>query len=101
MTKVIFLDPAWEEMPEAARWYDDQEAGVGHEFLSEVDEAIDRLLFDPTARPLAGRSVYRQVVDRFPFDLLYRIGTEQIEIVAVSHHRRKPGYWHHRRHREP
>ena len=96
MTEVIFLDPALNELWEAARWYDKQEVGVGHEFLLEVDRAIDRLLFDPSARPTAGRDIYRQPVVRFPFDLLNRIRTEQIEIVAVAHHSRKPGYWQHR-----
>lgn len=97
MTEVIFLDPASHEMREAAQWYNKHEAGVGEEFLAEVDRAIDRLLFDPSARPTAGRDVHRQPVDRFPFDLLYRIQTEHIEIVAVAHHSRKPGYWQRRR----
>ncbi len=96
MTEVIFLDPALREMREAAQWYNRQEAGVGEEFLTEVDRAIDRFMFDPPARPTAGRDVYRHPVDRFPFDLLYRIRPEQIEIVAVAHHSRKPGYWQRR-----
>jgi toxin ParE1/3/4 len=96
MIEVLFLDPALAEMLEAARWYNQKEAGVGHEFLRAVDLAIDRLAFDPSARPTAGRGVYRQFVDRFPFDLLYRIGPERIEVLAVVHHSRKPGYWQHR-----
>ena len=96
MPDVAFLDPASREMREAAQWYNKQEVGVGEEFLAEVDRAIDRLLFDPSARPTAGRDVHRQQVDRFPFDLLYRIRAEHIEIVAVSHHSRKPGYWQRR-----
>ena len=83
-------------MREAAQWYNQQEAGIGHEFLRAVDQAIDRLLYDPSARPSAGRGVHRQFVDRFPFDLLYRIRPERIEIVAVAHHSRRPGYWQHR-----
>lgn len=96
MTEVNFLDPALHEMREAAQWYNKHEAGVGEEFLAEVDRAIDRLLFDPSGRPTAGRDVHRQSIDRFPFDLLYRVRTEHIEIVAVAHHSRKPGYWQRR-----
>ena len=36
MIEVIYLDPARDEMIEAARWYDDQQRGVGGEFLDEV-----------------------------------------------------------------
>lgn len=96
MMAVIFLDPAVLEMCEAARWYDKREVGVGREFLLEVDRSIDLLLFDPQARPTAGRGVHRQPVHRFPFDLLYRIRSEQIEVVAIAHHSRKPGYWRRR-----
>ena len=96
MTEVIFLDPALAEMREAARWYDKKETGVGPEFLREVDHAIDQFLFDPAARPTAGRDVHRQPVDRFPFDVLYRICPDQIGVVAVAHHSRKPGYWQQR-----
>lgn len=93
MSDVAFLDPALTELREAARWYDEQESGVGREFLHAVEQALDRLLHDPSARPTAGRGLYRQLVERFPFDLLYRIRPAQIEIVAVAHHSRKPGYW--------
>jgi hypothetical protein len=29
----------------------------------------------------------------FPFSLVYRVRHAEIEIVAVAHHRRRPGYW--------
>ena len=71
MIEVIYLDPARDEMIEAARWYDDQQRGVGDEFLNEVDRAVDRLLSDPEARPTLAANVFRQRVDRFPFDLVF------------------------------
>ena len=96
MIEVIYLDPARDEMIEAARWYDDQQRGVGGEFLDEVDRAIDRLLFDPEARPTLAANVFRQRVDRFPFDLVYQSRPNQIVIVAAAHHSRKPAYWRRR-----
>ncbi|MBA3346286.1 MAG: type II toxin-antitoxin system RelE/ParE family toxin [Gemmatimonadales bacterium] len=30
---------------------------------------------------------------RFPYSLLYRIETDRIYVLAVMHHRRRPGYW--------
>lgn len=96
MTVVNFLDPAMDELQEAVEWYNRRDAGVGDELLTEVDHAVDQLVYDPTARPVVSRNVYRQPLDRFPFDLLYRILPERIEIVAVAHHSRKPGYWQRR-----
>ena len=93
MIKVVFLEQALEELREAAKWYDQQQSGVGEEFLRAVGQGRDRLLHDPSARPIASKGIYRQFVEQFPFDLLYRIGATQVEIVAVAHHSRKPGYW--------
>ncbi len=30
---------------------------------------------------------------RYRFTVVYRIGDDEIIIVAVAHHSRKPGYW--------
>jgi toxin ParE1/3/4 len=35
----------------------------------------------------------RYLLKRFPFVVVYRVRAERIEIVAVAHGRRKPGYW--------
>jgi hypothetical protein len=32
------------------------------------------------------------VFQRFPFSLFYRVTAGAIEVIAVAHHRRKPGY---------
>ena len=46
-----FLDPAEEEMTEAARMYEDQAVGLGERFLDEVEGCVDLLL----DRPYIGR----------------------------------------------
>jgi hypothetical protein len=33
------------------------------------------------------------VLRRFPYLIVFREGMEGIEIVAVAHGRRRPGYW--------
>ncbi len=96
MIEIVFLDPALTELRRAAQWYDQREAGVGQEFLHAVDQGLDHLLHDPSARPIIQEGIHRQFVDRFPFDLLYRVRPTRIEIVAVAHHSRRPGYWQRR-----
>ncbi len=73
MIELVFLDPALMELRQAAEWYDHLEAGVGQQFLHAVDQGLDRLLSDPSARPSVGSDIHRQFIERFPFDLLYRI----------------------------
>lgn len=35
----------------------------------------------------------RYLLPNFPFSFVYRVHNEEIEIVAVAHHWRYPGYW--------
>ena len=43
MTGYRFLSPAEEEMTEAAVFYESSSAGLGSDFLDDVQRAIDRL----------------------------------------------------------
>jgi len=38
----------------------------------------------------------RVVVTRFPYQVVYRLGQDDLEIVAIAHLKRRPGYWKHR-----
>jgi plasmid stabilization system protein ParE len=40
--------------------------------------------------------VRRRIVRGFPFVLAYRVLEDLIRIDAVTHMRRRPGYWHRR-----
>lgn len=38
--------------------------------------------------------IYRRLVlKRFPFNIIYRILSDEIRVIAVAHQNRKPGYW--------
>ncbi len=68
------------------------------EMLAAVDAGIQRILRDPkrfslleTLPPEEG--VRRLLLKRFPFSIVYEIGDEEVQILAVAHGRRRPGYW--------
>lgn len=63
-------DEARAELDAAAAYYDEQVLGTGKRFLLAADTAIQRLLYDPSARPLALGNVQRQPVDGFPHQIL-------------------------------
>lgn len=92
-------DAAAAEALEAARWYEAQRPGLGDEFIAAVLAGGDQIATNPAAwpvwRPVARQSapVRRYVLTRFPFALMYQVLEDAIEIVAVAHARRRPGYW--------
>lgn len=85
------------EMTEAARWYETHRAGLGAEFLDAIDAAVARIAESPRlGSPVPGisdRSIRRRAVRRFPYHLVYMELTNRLQILAVAHDRRRPGYW--------
>lgn len=92
-------DAAAAEALDAARWYEAHRPGLGDEFIAAVMAAGAQIAANPTAwpvwQPRAGRPIpiRRYVIQRFPFALLYQVLEDAIEIVAIAHSRRRPGYW--------
>jgi plasmid stabilization system protein ParE len=93
MKKVRLLDPAEQEMLDAARYYESQAAGLGADFLSKVQNAVKDIAEHPEMWPVIRFEIRRRLVHRFPYGILYRIGPEEVVVVAVAHLRRHPTYW--------
>jgi plasmid stabilization system protein ParE len=84
------------ELRGAANWYEDRRAGLGQEFVRAVDAAIEAIVDAPDQWPrFAGASRY--VLGRFPYNVIFRSAAAQIDVLAIAHHRRRPGYWQRRR----
>ncbi len=90
---VIFLDPAEQEMNDAADYYEDQSPALGIDFLREVQKAVRQILDYPMSSPIKRDDVRVRFLNRFPYGVLYRIHHETIVIIAVMHQHRRPDYW--------
>lgn len=93
MRSVEFHPEAQDEFISAARFYEDQAAGLGLDFILTVRRTYERLLEFPATGPTFGRRLRRILIPKFPYGLLYRVEPERIRIVAVMHLHRRPGYW--------
>ena len=94
MRKVRILQEAAEEAIAAADWYDKEREGLGKEFTSTVEIAIDLIEEDilPLS-PMPGKSgtigVKRLILKRFPYDIVVIEGElETVVVVARSEERR-------------
>jgi toxin ParE1/3/4 len=94
--EAIFHPEARAEMREAFNFYEARLDGLGLRFLSAVEQTSERISIQPQAgTPLAGE--FRQrIVAGFPYNIIYRVWDDYIYLVAVAHHRRRPGYWRER-----
>ena len=90
MRAVRFLRPAEAEATEAVAYFDSQRSGLGDRFEQDLRETVDFV----RERPLSGKPLTNRV-RRFPLGTFrYNVvDGDEIVIVAVAHHRRRPGYW--------
>lgn len=91
--KVSFLTLAQGEVDDAVAWYDGQAAGLGQEFLDELDRAVRRAVAFPMSCPEIEPGVRRCLLARFPYGLIYGVDGETMVVVAVAHLHREPRYW--------
>ena len=80
----------------AAQWYRERSAFAADAFLAELDRAVERIAENPEMQSHYVRGTRRCLLQRFPFYLVYREVAGKLEIVAIAHGRRRPGYWKNR-----
>ncbi|RLB47134.1 MAG: type II toxin-antitoxin system RelE/ParE family toxin [Deltaproteobacteria bacterium] len=95
MKRLRLLPAAESEAAAAAYWYEEREEGLGVEFVGELDAALERVVARPRAFALwrKNRPFRRARLKRFPYLIFFRLLEEEIEVVAVAHAKRSPGYW--------
>jgi plasmid stabilization system protein ParE len=81
------------DLEQAASWYDEEQAGLGSRFLSDVDQAFGRIRERPQQFPVISGDIRRALLHTFPYAVYFRETDETIRVLAVLHLRRKPGLW--------
>lgn len=61
-------------------------------FKFELLEELDRIEATPRRCAIRRDQIRRSNLPKFPYNILFRIDQESVRILAVRHHRRKPGY---------
>lgn len=75
-------------------WYESRQVGLGARYLAAVGLTLEKIEESPVRFPREhGTSIRRAPVATFPFTILFRATATGIEVLAVSHHGRRPAYW--------
>jgi plasmid stabilization system protein ParE len=91
--KVKFLQPAKQELIQAARFYEQQRAGLGKDFRDEVRATIDRIQAFPLGWQPLTLEIRRCQTRKFPYGIIYSTSIGEILIIAIAHLHREPDYW--------
>ncbi|MDH5739504.1 MAG: hypothetical protein OEY77_04185 [Nitrospira sp.] len=77
----------------ATLWYEDQRAGLGMRFLSELDEVFRRIETNPRQFPKLEGEVRRALLHHFPFGVYFAEASDDVAVLAVLHLHREPDMW--------
>ncbi len=90
---LVFLPAAAADVEDAYLWYEQQQAGLGDEFLSSVREATLSVLENPEQYAVVHRGARRVLLKRFPYGLYYSVFQDRIVVIGCMHGRQDPKRW--------
>ncbi len=77
-------------------WYRDKNPEVADRFIHEVErtfELIERFPATGARVPLVDGKARRLPVAGFPYHVVFEELADRVEVLAIAHDRRRPGYW--------
>ncbi|WP_428305995.1 type II toxin-antitoxin system RelE/ParE family toxin [Lacipirellula sp.] len=91
--RVEFDPEAIAEAQEAYRWYAKRSQRAADGFIAELDAAVARISKQPQLLVGYLHGTRRCLLKRYPYAVVYNEQPELIQVVAVAHCKRRPGYW--------
>ena len=93
MISVRYHEAAEEELLSEIAYLDTRAPGLARRFFAEVRRSEDLIGLFPEAGNEIASGIRRVILRRFRYSLIYSIDSQGALILAVAHHRRRPGYW--------
>jgi len=95
--KLVIVPAAIAELQDASDFYAQKaNRDLGLAFVAEFERSAQRVLENPMLGAVFRGSRRRYLLRRFPYSIIYQVAGEEVRVVAVAHHRRRPGYWSNR-----
>ena len=89
-----FHPAAEAEHLESIAYYELQRPGLGASYLADFESVMSQVCEAPHRYPIERKpDIGRVRLAKFPFAELYREIGGTVQVLAVSHRRRRPGYW--------
>ncbi len=85
-------DAAFEGI-EARIWIGDDDFLQGEIFADALEESFKRIKHGPLIYRCFDGEFRRIKVGKFRYSVIFRICGDEIQVIAVMHQHRRPGYW--------
>jgi plasmid stabilization system protein ParE len=95
--RLEFHPEATAELEQSAQWYAERSLTAAEGFVAAVETAIRNIVDTPNRFLKIGHDCRACSLVGYPFQVVFRRVSPRIQIVAVAHAKRRPGYWKNRR----
>jgi len=94
VTRLRVHPEARSEASAATTWYRTRSRDAARDFASAVRAGVQSIRERPAVwARWKGSDVRRKVLRQFPYSIFYIVENDDVVIVAIAHHKRRPGYW--------
>ena len=93
MTPSVSPEADWELTEGAVFYAREANAEVGLAFILEYERALALLCVNPHLGAPWRNGRRRFPLRKFPYSIVYYIRGEELRVIALAHHRRRPSYW--------
>lgn len=98
MTRILFSAAAQADVASAKDWYADQSVpGLDVRFRKELEATLSRIEAFPAGFEVVHEDIRQASLRRFPYSVFYHRRGEDLYVLAVLHHARRPEVWQRRR----
>lgn len=91
--RVTLHDEAAADYDAAFDWYAQRSPVAALKFDAEVERAMREIARAPERWARGSHGTRRFLLRGFPFLLIYRLQRDNLQVLAVAHTSRRPGYW--------
>jgi plasmid stabilization system protein ParE len=99
---IVFHPEASREYRASLRWYAERSRRAAERFERAIDRVLEEVRRNPARYGFYDDRHREAILPRYPFSVIYRsVPNGDIQVVAVAHASREPGYWEDRTRDEP
>lgn len=91
--ELIIAQEAQRDIEEAYGWFEDRRTGLGEDFLSCVDAAVQNICRMPKLYAKVHEEYRRALVRRFPYAVFYEYTGVKVVIYSIFHTSQDPDKW--------
>jgi toxin ParE1/3/4 len=92
-TRLEVTPEADADIDDATLWYFEEDPDLAIRFSIELERVFDQILDNPRAWAEIEPDIRKALLRKFPYTVIYRLRSDCVQVVTVTHQHRAPGHW--------